>query len=101
MEPESPEQEYIDKFREALSWTCVDDFFFNYLKKYRCSSSSKDCSVCFNQFQKDYMLIKLPCQHMFHQLGEQLVSALRNDALQDTERLLHTAGRHAVTGQSA
>ncbi|CAD8085156.1 unnamed protein product [Paramecium sonneborni] len=42
----------------------------NYLekiKRMKMGKSNKKCSICFNEFQKDELIMQLPCQHIFHE----------------------------------
>ncbi|CAD8074324.1 unnamed protein product [Paramecium sonneborni] len=36
------------------------------LKKMKMGKSNRLCSICCNQFQKDELIIQLPCKHIYH-----------------------------------
>ncbi|CAD8069872.1 unnamed protein product [Paramecium sonneborni] len=36
------------------------------LKQMKMGKSNRQCSICCNQFEKDELIIQLPCKHIYH-----------------------------------
>ena len=44
----------------------LTETFQKYLIRYRCRKSQKACVFCLKQFEFNDLMVKLPCDHFFH-----------------------------------
>jgi hypothetical protein len=45
----------------------IPEIVFEYFKRFRCLKTSKNCSICFMDFQKNECMLMTPCTHFYHE----------------------------------
>ncbi|CAD8145282.1 unnamed protein product [Paramecium octaurelia] len=57
-------QNSVDKMFQKSNG--VPKKYLQKLKMMKMGKSNRQCSICCNQFQKDELIIQLPCKHIYH-----------------------------------